>query len=235
MNKLWKKYDIMTEQCYLQMANGTSDIQVWKEAFRIMLQAIEAEREENPDFGKEFCEIDDDLEYSLDVTGWLEDYLDELDMHELYDELISDCEKIIGIFAWKEDSPSELKFRIASALGAQRKNEEALQFCEEWYQEEKDNIVAATATIYARMGIKDIDGAIHIIDRFIGKDTICSEENDIIFAAAEMVYELSGDKAAQKKIQKSLQEYEEKLEQFMLGMGADEDDDFDWEDEDLPF
>lgn len=237
MNKLWKKYDTLTSECYRQFASGNIKISCWNDAFATLLQAIEAERENNKNFGRDFFTLEDELDYRYDIQGWLEDYLDELEVKKLHDTLIKCCEKLISLFDWEEDSPSDFKFRITSALGEQKKFKEAHEFCEQWYAEEPDNLVAATATVYGRIGVKDMTGAEEIVKHFIADDTTCNDDNDIMFIAAEQLYKSNGNKTAEKKITKSMQKYEEELSKFLLGLDDDNgnNDDWDWGVEDLPF
>ncbi len=234
MNKLWKDFSRLNTCCYKGMATGTSDLKIWNETFRAFVNALEAEREIKADFGQEYYELEDELDYRYDVTEWMEDYLDELDVREEYDALIEACNRILTLFQWKEDQPSDFKFRIASALGNQGKFQEAYEFCEEWYRSEADNILAATATVYARIGIREMDGAGEIIRKFITDSTVCGEENDIMYMAAETYYKVIGDKKQEKKISQALKRYEKELEEYF--MSWDEEDGLDFlDEEDMPF
>ena len=128
MNKLWKKFDHLTQTCYSNMARGISDINSWNTGFDLLQEIISNGRAGNPDFAKELYLLDDETDYSHDVQGWLEDYLDELDMHEMYPELETVCRKLLKLFAWREEYPSEIRFLLASALGNQGKIEEAYTY-----------------------------------------------------------------------------------------------------------
>ena len=101
MNKLWKKFDHITQTCYSNMASGISDISVWNTSFDLLQEIISNGRAEDPDFAKELYLLDDETDYSHDVQGWLEDYLDELDVHEMYPELESVCRKLLRLFEWR--------------------------------------------------------------------------------------------------------------------------------------
>ena len=152
MNKLWKKFDHLTQTCYSNMAHGISDINSWNTGFDLLQEIISNGRAEDPDFAKELYLLDDETDYSHDVQGWLEDYLDALDMYEMYPELEDVCRKLLMLFEWKEDYPSDIRFLLASALGNQGKIEEARKYCEDWEADEKDNPLAAAALIYAKTG-----------------------------------------------------------------------------------
>ena len=141
----------------------------------------------------------------------LEDYLDELDMREMYPELESACRKLLTLFEWKEEYPSEIRFLLASALGNQGKPEEALKYCENWEAEETGNPLAAAALIYAKIKMKDLEGAEEVVKRYIAEDTVCTEENDVIFTAALRLYKENGNKEMEKKMDDILEEYDKKL------------------------
>mgnify|MGYP001070638351 FL=1 len=53
----------------------------------------------------------------------------------------------MNLFQWQEVYPGDLKFRIASALAAEDKKEEALKFCEKWYAEDQHEWVGANSPV----------------------------------------------------------------------------------------
>lgn len=234
MNKLWKKFNKLTAECYNGMAFGKLDLNSWNEAFEALISAIQEERSNNKNFAPEWSNVDDETEYQFDVDGWMEDYLDELGMRKQHEKCIEVCRKVISLFRWKEEDPDVFNVQIASTLAAEGKNKEALEFSEAWYQENMDSIPAATAVIYARLGMKDIAGAEAVVRNYITDDTPCTEENDILFIAAQTLYQVSGNKKENKKITKKLDQYEKELEAEFMDMG-DEELDFEIDDEDLPF
>ena len=232
MNKLWKKFDQYTQTCYSNMAHGISDISVWNAGFNLLQEIISDGRSGNPDFAKELYLLDDETDYSHDVQGWLEDYLDELDMHEMYPELESVCRKLLKLFEWKEEYPSEIRFLLALALGNQGRTEESRRYCEDWESDEKDNPLAAAALIYAKIREKDFQGAEEVVRRYITGDTVCTEDNDEIFTAALCLYRENGNKDMEKKMDDALEQYDKKLGEYMMEM---EEEDFDFLDDELPF
>ena len=118
-------------------------------------------------------------------------------------------------------------------LNSLGKTEEMNIFCQQWMEQEPDNIVAASALVYAKLAQKDLVAAEEIVERFIKEDISCNEENDILFTAAEKVYQMNGNKKKQKQIQSAMKEYEEYLENYYNGTDFDEDDlEEEW---DLPF
>ena len=239
MNRQWKKYDQLMEKCYLGMAGGGTDIKDWNDCFDVLIQIIENERESNPDSGRELDLLDDETDYRHDVQGWLGDYLDELDMREMYARLETVCRKLLKIFEWKEEYPSDIRFMLASALGNQGRVEEARRYCEDWEAQEKDNPLAAAALIYSMLSMKDYEGAEEIVRQHIEEDTICSEENDVIFTAALQLYKANGNKKMEKKMDDALEEYDKALERYFMGLDGEglEFGDMNWEmdEDDLPF
>lgn len=234
MKKLWRKFDDFTSKCYANMIQSNMDMSIWHNAFLVLIEIVNVGRNQNNNFAPELYSLEESIDYKYDVSGWLEDYLDELDMYQQYDKVKQVCEKLIHLFQWKEENPSDLRFRIASALGAQGKNAESLAFCEDWYKKENDNISAATALIYARTAVKDLSGAEQIVDSYISEGAVCTDENDIIYIAAELLYKVSGNKKAEKRIKQAIKKYEEELKEYYSGI-AGEDLDFAISDEELPF
>lgn len=221
MKKLWKNFDALSSKCYEMAEAENHDEEIWEKAYAALNEVIRAGREQDSNYAAELYLLDDSTDFLYDVEGWLEDYLDHLEIVEKSERLIQVCNELINLFKWQEDSPSDLRFRISAALGAQGKSEEALGFCEAWYTEENDNIYAAVALIYARMGVADLKGAEQIVDRYISEDTPCSEDNDILFIAAELLYQVNGNEEAKQRMAREIKKYEEMLEKMF--------------DDDLPF
>ena len=109
--------------------------------------------------------------------------------------------------------------------------EEARKYCEDWEAQEKDNPLAAAALIYSMLSMKDYEGAEEIVRQHIEEDTICSEENDVIFTAALQLYKANGNKKMEKKMDNALKEYDKALEKYLMGLDGEELEfgDIDWE------
>lgn len=258
MNKLWKKFDKLTGECYSNMISSTPDKSVWDETFDVFVALVENEREVNPEFAQELYEIDDQTEFSHDVEGFIEDYIDELGMHEMYERLYEVCKKLLDMFRWKEDEPTDLRFELAEALKGQGRYEEAVAFCEKWHrdaaanQSEEAEQVSAAALVYAQLRVEEYTGAEEIIKKYVPEGAKCGEENEIIWRAAVRFYESKDEKKA-KKMKKELEKYEAKVDRMLekefeefgetLFGGDDWDDEWDddWDDEwdmdddELPF
>ena len=168
MKQLWKKFDKLTEICY--MSELEDNCPQWDEAYEVFKQLVAQGREKDPQYAAEILKMDDATDFAYGVADWIEDYLDELDAREEHEKLMERCEELLNLFQWQEVYPGDLKFRIASALAAEDKKEEALKFCEKWYAEDQHEM-AATALVYAKMTLKDLEGAEDVVRKYISEDT----------------------------------------------------------------
>ena len=218
MKQLWKKFDKLTEICY--MSELDDECPEWDEAYEVFKELVAKGRERDPQFAGEILKMDDVTDFEYGVADWIEDYLDELDAREEHEKLIEKCEELLSLFKWKEDYPGEMKFRIASALAAEDKKEEALKFCEKWYAEDQHEM-AATALVYAKMTLKDLEGAEDVVRKYISEDTPCTDENDILFMAAADLYLVNGKEKERMAVTEALQKYEQELEGYSEDMESD--------------
>lgn len=245
-NKKWKEFDRLNEKCYTSLAGMGEDHTCWDKAYEALKKVIADERSGQPDFGAELYLLDEATDYSYDVQGWLEDYLDDLDMREEKGKLLEVCDELLNLFCWEEDKPSDIKFLKASALGALGRQGEALELCKEWLAQEPDNFVAVTANVYALLASRDMEEAEKLIKQHIQEDTKCTDENDILFTAAIAYYKAAGNKKEVKRLEKASKEYEKQAEKLFMGFDEegdieflwdeeDEDSDFGWDEDELPF
>lgn len=232
-NKKWKEFGKLTGKCYLDMANAVDDASCWQKAYETLKEIIADERSNQPGYEGELYQLDEETDYNYDVQGWLEDYLDELEMNEEHEKLLKVCDELLGMFQWKEDSPSDIKFMKSSTLRAMGRTNDAAVFCRQWLEDAPDDICAVTANIYADIDIQDLEAAESLIKQYIGEEVQCTEENDILFTAASQYYEKSGNKKEKKRIDRELNAYEKELKKFF--MGEEDDDEVMWGEEDLPF
>lgn len=233
-NRKYKKFEELTGKCYSSMIGAESDGSCWRQAFELLKEIILEERQANPDFAPELEMVDDATDYAYDVQGWLEDCLDEVDMKREYEVLLEMCDDLLALFRWPEYSASDIKFRKSSALEALGQNAEAVEYCRNWIQEEPENIVAAVAGVYAFIAAEEFVAAEELIQRFISETSECTEENDIMFTAASKFYEATGNKKAKKRVDKAMKTYEKYLEEYFDSVDED-DDEFSFMDEELPF
>lgn len=234
-NKKWKKFEQLTGQCYTNMITFSGDNKCWQQAFELLKEIVEEERKQNPEFVAELEKLEDDTDYAYDVSGWLDDCLDEMDMRNEHEILLQMCEDLLDLFGWPEYTGSDLKMRKIFALLQLGRKEEAARFFEKWIKKEPENISAASAGIYVYIDTKEYEKAQKLIDIFIVNPNECGDEDSIIFTAASKFYEKTGNKKAKKQIDKALDEYDKYLERYFEEMEDEDDDEFVFGDEDLPF
>ena len=224
MSRKWKKFGELTGKCYMSLAGLEKSRNCWDEAFEALKEAVAAERKEEPEYAAELYELDEETDYEYDVQGWLEDYLDDLDMRESKEKLLEVCDELIGLFRWEEERPSDIRFLKASALRNLGRAGEAAAFCEKWLAQEPDDHVAVAAGIYAFLETRNMEAAEGLIRQHIHEDTKCTDENDILFPAAAIYYKAAGKKEEEERIQKELDDYEEELEALFDGFGGEDDE-----------
>ena len=206
-NKKWKQFEKLTDQCYMDMIGSDKDGICWEKAFELLMEIVREERQKEPNCFQEVYMLDEATDYQYDISEWIEDCLDEIDMREQYDVLLMMCDTLLSLFSWPDYTGSDLKFRKSSVLEALGRNKEAVSFCCKWFEKEPENIMAATAYVYALIGAKEYETAEKLIHQ---------------------------DKTKKKQLDKVLKEYEVYVDRMIEEewLGSDEDD---WEDEELPF
>ena len=218
MKNLWKRFERLTDRCYLDLAQGAEDMKSWNDGYTALLAVVAEGRRRDPDFAAELYLLDDDTDFHYDVQGWLEDYLDELDMRERYGELEKVCRELLETFRWEEESPEDIRYMLATAMKRQGRTEDTLDFCEKWYKKEPDSAAAAAALIRAKSDAGDCAGAEELVKRHIKEDTRCTEETDILYSAASALYRAAGNSRAAEKIDQEINQYEKELEKRFLGL-----------------
>ena len=64
--------------------------------------------------------------------------------------------------------------------------------------------------------MKDMDGAKEILNKYIDENTECCEENELLFQVALLVFKLEKNKTMQRRIEKKIHDYEEKIDNELL-------------------
>lgn len=231
----WKRFRKLVSKCYDNMIGANMDDSCWMQAFELLKELVLDERRKNPAYAPQLDILDDVTDYEYDIQGWMEDCLDEMDMREDHKTLLKMCDDLLTLFAWPGYSGSDIKFKKVFTLRTMGREDEARRFCEEWLRIEPENVIAAAAGIYIFMDARELDAAEALVKQFIKKDTECTEENDVIFMAASVLYHVMGKKREQKRIDRAIEKYEKELKEHFFGEDVDESLlDF-LEDEDLPF
>lgn len=233
----WLTFQKLQSRCYENLIESEGDDSYWLQAFDLMKDLVLEERKKNPNYAPCLELLDDVTDYEYDIQGWVEDCLDEIDMSGDFETVLKMCEDLLTIFAWPGYTGSNIKFRKVATLGVLGRKDEVQEYSKNWLQEEPQNIMAATAGVYVNMDARNWEEAEALVKRFIKKDTKCTPENDSMFVAASRLYQLMGKKREQKKVEKEIMKYEERLEQYFMGGDFDEDDDYDLDyfNEELPF
>lgn len=236
MNKKWKSFQKLTEKCYENIIGAEEDASCWQNGFELLKEIILEERKSDPQFAPELELLDDATDYRFDIEGWLEDCLDEMEMREDHAVLLRMCDDLLELFAWTEYTGSDLKFRKVSALIFLEKVQKAVEFCDKWIKKEPENIVAATAEVYAYMKNGEQNKARDLIEKFIPDGMICCDDNNIMFIAASRFYEQTGETEKQAKMEEALEAYDQALEAYFSECAnMDDDDDIFEDEEELPF
>ena len=77
------------------------------------------------------------------------------------------------------------------------------------------------AYMYAKMTLKDLEGAEDVVRKYISEDTPCTDENDILFMAAADLYLVNGKEKERMAVTEALQKYEQELEGYSEDMESD--------------
>ena len=190
-NKRWKQFDAFAEKCEENLYGKNKNNSCWQEAYSILKDIVKEGRKKNPDFPKKLYELDELTDFEHDVVGFVDDYFEMMKIYK------------------------------ASALSLLNRKKEAVEFCQAWLNDYPDNIYAVTALIYAMVNSykhgddTPLDSARELIEKYIQPDTECTDDNDILFTAASILYEAIGDKEAQKQVDDRLNAYEAQLDEMM--------------------
>ena len=206
-NKKWKQFGKLTEMCYNNMIGVEKDGNCWVRAFELLMEIVREERKTNPNYASELEMLEEVTDCECDIQGWLEDCLDELDMREEHRTLLKMCDDLLDMFGWPEYTGSDIKMRKATVMAALGQKEESAEFCKKWLQKEPENIVAAAAGVYAFIEVKAFEEAEKLVERFILDKSKCTDENDIMFTAASILYQVTGKKKEKRVIDKAIKEY----------------------------
>lgn len=239
MKNLWKKFDEITGECYIGMIQEKKDTGIWDKGFATLMEIIQSGREKDPDYAKELFLLDEETDYQYDIQGWIEDYMDELDINGRHQDLRTVCKKLMDTFCWEEDSPSELRFRIVCSFLDQGMEADAIRYAKDWEKEEPDNPLVEAALIYAQIAADELEEAEERAQRLLNEESVCEDKNVPLFNAAVKLYEAMGNQEAARKLNKKIDQYDEQFKKYFdldedMAFGDDFDDDWD-EDDDLPF
>lgn len=249
MAERWSRFDECTDQAYMDMISETPSLEAWTAAYQAFTEVmgdLRKEKEEqnrflrkgeNGSFRFSFEELEDEYGEEHDLSGWLEDYLDELDMQGEYEKILEAVEYLAREFEWENDDFFDLKSRKCMALMDLGRLDEAYQTCREWMESEEEDsperFEAAADMIRICTKMHRFDEAAGLIEQWICSDDECTDDDYGIFAAARDFYKAAGDAKKAKKLQKLMDESDRRdEEEFMKEMKFNPDD---FDDSGLPF
>ena len=154
-------------QSYESMVRDDGDVTAWNQAFDTLMKIVESGRREKHNFAPELFCLSGMEGFSFDLKIWINDYLETLEQEEDQAQMEKVCRKLLDLFAWKEEAPADLRFRLASSMLSLDKKEEAGDFCREWYLQDEDDPTAATALIYTWIAGGRLKEAQKIVDRWM--------------------------------------------------------------------
>ena len=120
----------------MNMIGTDKDGTCWEKAFELLMEIVREERQKEPNCFQEVYMLDEATDYKYDISEWLEDCLDEIDMREEYEVLFCMCDTLLSLFSWPDYTGSDLKFRKSCVLEALGRKNEAVSFCCKWFEKE---------------------------------------------------------------------------------------------------
>lgn len=220
-NKKWKQFDALVEKCEENIFGSNQDKSCWQEAFLILKDIVKEGRKKNPDFPKKTSELDEITDFEHDVQGFLDDYFDMMKIYEKYEVIVRSADEMLTLFAWDESDIADIYAPKSSALSFLNRKKEAVEFCQAWLKEYPDNIFAVTSLIHAMVNRykygdgAPLDSAKELIEKYIQPDTECTDDNDILFIAASILYEALDDTEMKKTIDDRFHAYESHLDEVL--------------------
>ena len=99
MANIWDRFDAAAEACYEQLEQGNRPLEMWGEAFEIFRESLEKELKGR--IGRTTLEdLEDKTEWVYGFSGFLEDYLDELEFQKEYEPLYAASDYLLKAFSW---------------------------------------------------------------------------------------------------------------------------------------
>lgn len=141
-NPVWNKFAELTARCYKAAENGNTLNECWHEAFEVLMEIIETERKNNPDFARELGDLEELTDFKFNIEGLVTDYLDRLWKFEDYQRIYDNGNRLISAFDWHIESSSAIRIKTVNALLKMGKTQEAEKYCREWIEAEPEDVNA---------------------------------------------------------------------------------------------
>lgn len=226
----WEEISRLIDQGYGFMeSNGESHeevISVWMQAWELLKEKVLESKEKNQGLVPEIYEIDEATDYEYDIEGWLDDLTDELLYSGKYEERIAFSKEVIELFPWESASPVSFKQAIGEAMSASGKVQESDEWFEDWLVEEPENMLAVTSYLLCLEEREDYESSERLLAKYLNKNTVCNEENEMLFFHAGKIYERLGEYEKAERYLEKLRSHIEEVNEMMESVDWDEDDFF---------
>ena len=92
----------------MNMIGTDKDGTCWEKAFELLMEIVREERQKRTELFSGSYMLDEATDYKYDISEWIEDCLDEIDMREQYDVLLMMCDTLLSLFSWPDYTGSDL-------------------------------------------------------------------------------------------------------------------------------
>ena len=213
-SSLWPKAMTAVRECHLSLLSSDApDAEAWKEAFSLVLDAIEEERKAQPDFASELYALNEETGVEYAFEDIFEEYFDLLEKEDRWEDVIASSERMIKAFAWKDKAPSEYMFRKGNALEHLKRYDEAAAFGKEWLEQYPDDLYAAASNTFLAIETGRLEEAKAIVEKYMREELVCDDTNDTFFMAAFRLYEMTDNIYAKQRVEQKMAEYSRLISQ----------------------
>ncbi len=208
-SSLWTEAKEQIRKCHLSLLQPeTAEVKAWKEAFDLLMRAIEEERQTEALFAMELAELTEATGFDYNFEDILEEYFIFLEEREEWETMIASCDKIVDIFSWEKAFPSEFMFRKGDALDRLGRVEEAETFGKQWLESYPEDYFAAASNVFLMISMGKTEEALVLTEQYIRKDLICDKATDTFYMAANRLYEITDNPHAKERVAKKIAEYD---------------------------
>lgn len=211
---IWGKAMDCVRKCHLSLLTSDApDAAAWKEAFSLVMDAIDDERNSVGDFAAELYMLDEETGIEYAFEDIFEEYFDLLEKEELWEDVITSSERMVNSFAWQEKKPSEYMFRKGNALEHLKRYEEAEAFGKDWLAQYPDDLYAAASNTFLLIETKQFEKAKDLVEKYMRDELVCDNTNDTFFMAAFRLYEMTDNIYAKQRVEQKMAEYSKLISQ----------------------
>lgn len=207
-SNLWAEVNRKMRSCHMsQIEPGSVTEEEWKDAFDLLVEAIKDERKQDPAFAPELEELTEATGNEYGFEDILEEYFDHLEDNGRWADVVDSCDKMISLFKWDVNLPSEYMFRKGNALHKSGRCDEAEAFGAEWLEEYPYDLFAAAANVFLKVALGKNDDAEELTRKYLRDDFVCGNPKDTFFMAAYRLLELTDNENAKRRVERKIAEY----------------------------